>query len=321
VQGGLTIHSGGLTLSEQSFRVGDLSAVSSPSNNFDPLISAAVTSSHYAGNIVEATAAASASGDADMTTFMNFYQQSSPPSAASAAASGASTAAAGGSITMSTAGRKSVFRVKGSGHLQSDGGAVFRGKQGLEVHGRTQLRGNLVLTQVQVVPQFLLAEDEHHQHQHQQGQGVKRFVAAVPATANYVSIAPADRSALLAAAEAAGDLSAAQSSKSYPVELVFSTTSTGSAGAGTETGTGTEAGDPGNVGAALAPGRVLVVCNRDSRTTTGAAAVPPGSTVLLVFDGAQWISIDALTAPTQVNRRRKEKRKEDVKCGDCGNEF
>jgi hypothetical protein len=34
-----------------------------------------------------------------------------------------------------------------------------------------------------------------------------------------------------------------------------------------------------------------------SLTTTGAAAVPPGATVLMLYDGEKWVNIEALRAP------------------------
>lgn len=44
-------------------------------------------------------------------------------------------------------------------------------------------------------------------------------------------------------------------------------------------------------------GRVLVVTNADSEGTTGDVAIPAKTTVLLVSDGARFVSVDALRAP------------------------
>jgi hypothetical protein len=48
-------------------------------------------------------------------------------------------------------------------------------------------------------------------------------------------------------------------------------------------------------------GRVLLLTNLDELTTTGDAAVPPQSTVMMLFDGQRWVSVDALKAPMHVS--------------------
>ena len=59
LQGGLTILSGGISMPEQPFHVGELTAVSKETNLLDPLISGFATSPHYAGSILELTASVS----------------------------------------------------------------------------------------------------------------------------------------------------------------------------------------------------------------------------------------------------------------------
>lgn len=48
-------------------------------------------------------------------------------------------------------------------------------------------------------------------------------------------------------------------------------------------------------------GRILLISNNDSITTSGSVQIPPYTTVLLVFDGENWVSVDALKAPMHVS--------------------
>ena len=56
VHGGLTIHSGGLTLDNQPYTVGTLHTTNIDTNLNSPVISAASNSAHYAGSMLELTA-------------------------------------------------------------------------------------------------------------------------------------------------------------------------------------------------------------------------------------------------------------------------
>eukprot|EP01034_Spumella_vulgaris_P025380 gene25380-31836_t len=49
-----------------------------------------------------------------------------------------------------------------------------------------------------------------------------------------------------------------------------------------------------------ATGRVVIVTNLGTKTTTGAILLPSLSTVLLVFNGQQWVDVEALKAPMHV---------------------
>lgn len=46
-------------------------------------------------------------------------------------------------------------------------------------------------------------------------------------------------------------------------------------------------------------GQILIISNFDTEVTSGAASIPSGSTVLLVFDGEDWVDVEALRAPVQ----------------------
>ena len=48
-------------------------------------------------------------------------------------------------------------------------------------------------------------------------------------------------------------------------------------------------------------GRVLLISNNDSIVTSGSVQIPPYTTVLLVYDGENWVSVDALKAPMHVS--------------------
>lgn len=90
-----------------------------------------------------------------------------------------------------------------------------------------------------------------------------QWVASIPAEATYV---------VVEAAVSAQD--------TFQVELVFETRMEGT----------------------LPPeGRLVVVTNRGARTTKGVAAIPSQSTVILVFNGQQWVDIEALKAPMHVS--------------------
>jgi len=47
-------------------------------------------------------------------------------------------------------------------------------------------------------------------------------------------------------------------------------------------------------------GRILLISNNDSIITSGSVQIPPYTTVLLVYDGMSWVSVDALKAPMHV---------------------
>ena len=47
-------------------------------------------------------------------------------------------------------------------------------------------------------------------------------------------------------------------------------------------------------------GRILLISNNDSIITSGSVQIPPYTTVLLVYDGENWVSVDALKAPMHV---------------------
>eukprot|EP01032_Pedospumella_encystans_P013943 gene13943-16031_t len=47
-------------------------------------------------------------------------------------------------------------------------------------------------------------------------------------------------------------------------------------------------------------GRILLISNNDSIVTSGRVQIPPYTTVLLVYDGENWVSVDALKAPMHV---------------------
>lgn len=53
-------------------------------------------------------------------------------------------------------------------------------------------------------------------------------------------------------------------------------------------------------GVRVEAGRVLIVTNSDAQATTGDAAIPAASTVLLVSDGEKFVPVDALRAPMSV---------------------
>ena len=48
-------------------------------------------------------------------------------------------------------------------------------------------------------------------------------------------------------------------------------------------------------------GRILLISNNDSIVTSGSVQIPPYTTVLLVYDGENWVSVDALKAPMHVS--------------------
>ena len=47
-------------------------------------------------------------------------------------------------------------------------------------------------------------------------------------------------------------------------------------------------------------GRLVIISNQCDLVTSGDAAIPPKSTVMLLYDGRAWINIEALKAPMQV---------------------
>jgi hypothetical protein len=249
VQGGLSILSGGLSLPQQPFAVGSLHASAGEENLRHPLIAASAGSGLYSGDILALTAAAPVS-----------HKQS--PSHAN------HTSAAGSAVTAdpqlmsflnlqlaSADGHgeaQSVFRIRGSGQIESSAGALFKGATGLEVQGPTALKGKVNLQRATITPAASVEG---------------RWVAKIPITATYAVIAPVTRST--------GDAGA--------VEVVFDR----------------EGADLGN-----AAGRVVLLSNADEQTTSGDAAVPPHSTVLMLYDGRNWVSVDALKAPMHVSSLR-----------------
>jgi len=58
-----------------------------------------------------------------------------------------------------------------------------------------------------------------------------------------------------------------------------------------------------NIGGTNGPveGQVLLVSNRDGSPTGGEAEIPPGSTVMFVFDGRRFVDVEALHAPIRVS--------------------
>lgn len=189
----------------------------------EPLLSAQVTNKFYTGDVLALAIPADANSSADGLSFLHFSE-----------------------------GDRSILRVRGSGMMESASGAVFRGSEGLEVHGSTLLKGKVRLHRAALLPKRS-AEGES-------------FEVAVPAGATYVVISPAPRSV--------GEVGA--------VDVTFDR-------AGAEF-------DP----VATAAGRVVLLTNLDERTTSGEAAVPPQSTVMMLFDGSRWVSVDALKAPMHV---------------------
>ena len=173
-----------------------------------------------------------------------------------------------------------MFSVRGSGNLDSAGGAVLRGNKGLEVHGGTLLKGKVALHRATLKPVLTSS-------------GVLQVT--VPLTATYVVITTADRAAATSTTAAAATTATAVSA--VGVEIVFATTTTGDAA---EDKLNASAG-VGETHSFAQAGRVVMVCNLDEHTTFGAVAVPSHSTVMLVFDGLKWTSVDALKAPMHVS--------------------
>lgn len=249
VQGGLSILSGGLTLEQQPFAVGTLHAEGTAGNLVDPLLSAAVTNKRYAGHMLSLTAPVGA----EKLSFLSFQHGSA-----------ISSAGGSGDVQNSNAARSVAFEVQGSGHLDSAGGAVFRGPQGLEVHGASALKGRVSLHKVVLAPQLVTGDGTAKE-------GSLRVT--VPTTVTYVVISKVDRAALTNAAN--GNVNTKQS-----VEVVFA---------------------PAEGSTSAAAGRVVLVSNLDELTTSGACEVPPLSTVMILFDGQHWVSVDALKAPMHVS--------------------
>jgi hypothetical protein len=248
VQGGLSILSGGLALPQQPFAVGSLHASAGEENLRHPLIAASAGSGLYSGDILALTAAAPVS------------HKQSPSHAHTANASATVSAGTADPQLMSFLNlqlasadghseSQSVFRIRGSGQIESSAGALFKGAAGLEVQGPTALKGKVNLHRATITPTASVEG---------------RWVAKVPTTATYAVIAPVTRGT--------GDTGA--------VEIVFDR----------------EGADLSN-----AAGRVVLLSNADEQTTTGGAAVPPHSTVLMLYDGRNWVSVDALKAPMHVS--------------------
>jgi hypothetical protein len=248
VQGGLSILSGGLSLHQQPFAVGSLHASAGEENLRHPLIAASAGSGLYSGDILALTAAAPLS------------HKQSPTHAHAANSSAAGSAVTADPQLMSFLNLQlasadghgepqSVFRIRGSGQIESTAGALFKGATGLEVQGPTALKGKINLQRATITP---TASTEG------------RWVAKVPTTATYAVIAPVTRST--------GDAGS--------VEVIFDR----------------EGADLSNTA-----GRVVLLCNADEQTTGGDAAVPPHSTVLMLYDGRSWVSVDALKAPMHVS--------------------
>jgi hypothetical protein len=245
VQGGLSILSGGLSLPQQPFAVGSLHASAGEENLRHPLIAASAGSGLYSGDILALTAAAPVS------------HKQSPTHANPANSSAAGSAVTADPQLMSFLNlqlasadghgeSQSVFRIRGSGQIESSAGALFKGATGLEVQGPTALKGKINLQRATITP---TATTEG------------RWVAKVPTTATYAVIARVTRGT--------GDIGA--------VEVLFDR-------------------EGGN-----AAGRVVLLSNADEQTTSGDAAVPPHSTVLMLYDGRNWVSVDALKAPMHVS--------------------
>lgn len=255
VHGGLSILSGGLSLPQQPFTVGSLQAITGAENLHRPLITATSTAESYVGDLLSLTAtlpaptgstdgsaegSAATTAEADALSFLNLQQQQ-------ITADGTESDTRTGTAT-------SVFRVRGSGQIDSAAGAVFRGAAGLEVHGAAVLKGKVNLQRATLVPQ-----------QERQGQ----WVVTIPATATYVAIAAIPHS------EAPEG-----TAKIDQVEARF---------------------DRAGADSPNAAGRVVLLSNTGEQTTTGDAAIPPHSTVLMLFDGQHWVSVDALKAPMHVS--------------------
>lgn len=273
VQGGLSILSGGLTLEQQPFSVGTLHADGTAGNLVDPLLSASATSKHYAGHMLSLTGPTEGG---EKMKFLSFQRASS-----SDVSGGNSTAAASATA---------LFEVKGSGDMDSAGGAVFRGSQGLEVHGSSTLRGRVSLHKVVLVPEVVSAvSDTTATSVGMDGDAVggdgsqqsSTLRVTVPTTVTYAVIAPADRSSLQGATTPSASSSTVSGSADGKrgVEVVFAAPE----------------GFP-----SAAAGRVVLVCNLDELTTSGDCEVPPQSTVMMLFDGQRWVSVDALKAPMHV---------------------
>lgn len=56
---------------------------------------------------------------------------------------------------------------------------------------------------------------------------------------------------------------------------------------------------------ALFVGRIVIISNLDDQDTTGAANIPAQSTVMFVYDGHEYVDIQALKSPIQELRRIK----------------
>jgi len=242
VHGGLTIHTGGLTLDNQPYTVGTLHTTNIDTNLHTALISGASNSAYYAGSMLELTGSAGSSvssnvsGDsADVMNFINLQHTNADTIATN---------------TTSTTDATSVFKVRGSGMIDSTSGAVFRGSSGVDVYGSMLLRGKVALQSAVLTPTT-------------SNSGVYEVV--VPLNATYVVIAPA-------------------------TYTTTTTTSTNSINLLFEPAVSSHTS-----------GRIVIVSNTDNYTTSGVVHVPAHTTVMLVYDGAGWVSVDALKAPMHVS--------------------
>lgn len=50
----------------------------------------------------------------------------------------------------------------------------------------------------------------------------------------------------------------------------------------------------------VADGQILIICNLDGEPTSGLLEIPSQSTVMLIFEGARWLDVQALRAPMNV---------------------
>eukprot|EP01038_Epipyxis_sp_PR26KG_P008919 gene8919-12027_t len=158
-----------------------------------------------------------------------------------------------------------LFQVDNEGSIISKGGLSLQGVKGLSVDAGVHVKGDMSLTPLTVIPIRMNANDNANNNQ------PIRFRAHVPSTSTYITIAPVSP--------------AMSDHKNYEIEIIIR-----------------DIINDEQETAVLSSraGRLLIITNRDSKTTIGTVKIPSMSTILMIYDGEKWVDVEALKAPMEV---------------------
>ena len=174
---------------------------------------------------------------------------------------------------------KMIFTISGDGTINSLGGSHVYGMKGLHVEHHSSLKGGLSLSQlklkagkkIEIPIQDIIKyvyQPELHQFQMKKRDGMKDMKPIIDTVSSQYVIT----SYILIEDD---------NMKNSLNEIILSSQEE-------------------NGGVILSPGQLLIVTNKDREPTSGIARIPSNATVLLVYDGYQWVDIQALKAPIEV---------------------